>query len=641
MRRLKPRHNRFYLLGLMLLSMVSVSPEVTLADDSKILEQRVLYKQALIHLSKGQTTKFNQIERKLGDYPLVDYLSFHKFNRLLHKRSSKDMNEFRDRHSHLPVTEITKKRWLKLIGQRRLWKTFLSNYEESADPKLQCLYARSLYGTGQKNKSFEFAKDLWTNSTSQSKLCDPLFEIWKKTSHFSQEIVWSRLKLTIGENQRQLSRYLLRYLTGTNRRIGQLLYSIHINPDRLAQFKSVKASEDKERDLIIYGLSKLSIKNPDKAAKVWIKLSPRYAFNDTEKAKVRSILTVGRAKKGQFPESEELTNLDTNEEFLTSMANAAILNFNWSEIIYWVQKAKQSEENIRWDYWIARAKIESDDTDDGLSRLKAIADQRHYYGFLAANILNQPPSLNDASQKTPTFTLPDNLRIRRIKELFAVGDQINARREWYKILAELPEKEKIDAIYFISHIGKIPLTIRTANRAGASDHLRIRFPLLYQQEFRQASLMTNLPLPFLYSVARQESAFDARAVSSANARGLMQLLPTTAKEVARRAGLSSPSVPSLHQPALNIKLGSTHLASLNRRYKGQTPLMIAAYNAGERRVDRWTKGKIGQPMDVWIEQIPYKETRNYVKNVMAFRQVYNYLLGTSEPILDERTQYLR
>ena len=131
------------------------------------------------------------------------------------------------------------------------------------------------------------------------------------------------------------------------------------------------------------------------------------------------------------------------------------------------------------------------------------------------------------------------------------------------------------------------------------------------------------------------------AISSANARGLMQLIPSTANLSARRMGLSAPSTSRLHNPGLNIKLGSFHLSWLIKRYKGQTALAVAAYNTGERRVDRWTEGKKGLSLDVWIEQIPFKETRNYVKNVLAFRQVYSQLIGQPLPFVNPSNTLLR
>ena len=134
---------------------------------------------------------------------------------------------------------------------------------------------------------------------------------------------------------------------------------------------------------------------------------------------------------------------------------------------------------------------------------------------------------------------------------------------------------------------------------------------------------------------------EASARSSADARGLMQLLPSTARLVARRAKQRTPTASDLYDPGTNIKLGSYHLAWLMARYDNQMPLAIAAYNAGEHRVDRWIKKASGMPMDVWIERIPFRETRNYVKNVLAFRHVYGDKLATPAPILAPHEQYVQ
>ena len=154
------------------------------AEQHSNFQQRQTYKKALTQLSKGQITKFNKTKASLSDYPLVDYLEYHKFNRLLHKRSEIQMSEFKKEYAHLPVTALTEKRWLKLIGRQRQWKTFQHNYTSTSDPELECLYARSLYGTNQKVKALKLSESLWTKPESQPKVCDPLFEVWKKTAFY-------------------------------------------------------------------------------------------------------------------------------------------------------------------------------------------------------------------------------------------------------------------------------------------------------------------------------------------------------------------------------------------------------------------------------------------------------------------------
>lgn len=138
---------------------------------------------------------------------------------------------------------------------------------------------------------------------------------------------------------------------------------------------------------------------------------------------------------------------------------------------------------------------------------------------------------------------------------------------------------------------------------------------------------------FALAITRQESEFDPNAVSSAGAVGLMQLLPSTARQVAQKAGMSfSPA--DLYNPAKNMQLGTLFLASLLNNYGGAMPLAIAAYNAGPGRVRQWLdtygdyrKGEIGQLE--WLELIPFRETRNYVQRVLENYEVYKYKLKKS------------
>jgi soluble lytic murein transglycosylase len=171
--------------------------------------------------------------------------------------------------------------------------------------------------------------------------------------------------------------------------------------------------------------------------------------------------------------------------------------------------------------------------------------------------------------------------------------------------------------------------------------LSLRFPEAFGPLFNAAALRHGVDGNLLRAIARQESAFQTKAISSAGALGLMQVMPATGKIAVRRGGLKrhlgsdlgQAIKKDLHTPERNIEIGAFHLSWLLDRYNNQRPLAIAAYNAGESRADRWLKSSKGGPMDVWIETIPFKETRNYVQNVLAFEVVYRALNQRQAPIL--------
>ena len=250
---------------------------------------------------------------------------------------------------------------------------------------------------------------------------------------------------------------------------------------------------------------------------------------------------------------------------------------------------------------------------------------------MAAERLAIPSSLNAETDLAYSGKIiAKNIHAKRALELFAVGEELNARREWFRAFDEIEDQhEKRVLAHAVKNIGKISLAIFSANLADATDDLTLRFPNQYGPQFDRASHKGGISPSLLKAITRQESAYDPKAKSSAGARGLMQLMPRTARLVARRMNVKLAGDDSLYEPLMNIQLGSFHIAWLLERYKGNRPQAIAAYNAGESRVDRWLKERDGLPIENWIETIPFKETRNYVKNVLAFTQVYERLAGNS------------
>jgi soluble lytic murein transglycosylase len=243
------------------------------------------------------------------------------------------------------------------------------------------------------------------------------------------------------------------------------------------------------------------------------------------------------------------------------------------------------------------------------------------------------------SGSTPNAELIAELRaqpaIERVEELFAVDAPLDAKREWQMFDKKLDREQRIAAAHLAAQSGWTAFSVQAANNAELLNDLALRFPAPHRDTFSAASRRSTVPLSFLYAIARQESIFDPAARSSAGALGVMQLMPGTALATARRAGLPAPSGNSLLQSDLNIDIGARHLAELMERFGANRVLVAAAYNAGPLNVDRWLAARPVHPIDVWIEAIPFAETRNYVMNVLAFAYVYGQLLDAPTPFLTE------
>lgn len=601
-----------------------------------LYEQRAVYKKALDHLTAGRMDAFGKARETLKDYPLYPYLAYYELQSQLSSADAETVMAFRSRYADLPVADIVYYRWLKRLGQQRRWRTFLNHYEPSSDVELKCYHLRALIGTGSEKAALKQVGDLWLVANSQPKACDPLFETWIDRGYLTESMVWQRLGLALDANSRTLARYLQRFFESPNvKPWAQSYYNVHVSPGVLSQTSRFSTDTRYSREVIAHGLTRLATRDPQAAAKAWLSYQDSHDFSTAASAEIESALLIGNARAGSFPAHEPLVEGMPLED----LTLAALKQQNWAELGYWIEHlSEQTRSHRRWQYWLARSLNETTIASER-ARLTyaALAEERDYYGFLAAEQLGQPIRLNDhpvpasASEVNQLKNVPG---VRRATELFAVGDRINARREWNRLLPGLSERQKALAAKLATQIGWTSQAIRTANAAALRNALDLRFPEPYTDDFHRVSHVTTVPDDFLLAVARQESLFDPRARSAANARGLMQLIHPTAERVARRVGISEPSSADLYDPALNIELAGHHLASLLVRYDGRRPLAAAAYNAGERRVDRWIRDASGQWMDVWIESIPFRETRNYVKNVMAFTQVYGQRRGSPRPMLE-------
>ncbi len=170
--------------------------------------------------------------------------------------------------------------------------------------------------------------------------------------------------------------------------------------------------------------------------------------------------------------------------------------------------------------------------------------------------------------------------------------------------------------------------LQLTNNKALYNQIALRFPTAYQKIVEKNAKNFNFPPEFVYAIIRQESTFRKKVVSHAGAYGLMQLLPQTAKQMARKEHISYRSRPELFSPEKNIQLGTAYLKYLGQQFNYHPVLIAAAYNAGPRQVKYWLQNHPPKEIDIWIETLPWHETRNYLKNIIAFYAVYQHLLGT-------------
>ncbi len=593
------------------------------------------YADAVRALEAGRVGDFRKLRDGLAEYPLAPYLTWREASRRVGSIGAAEMGQLRESMQGIPAGERMFRSWLRVQARRGRWSTYLAHYEPVDDAAMRCYHLRALYRSGEREAALDQVRDLWVSPVSQPKACDPLFDAWRAAGRIDDETAWARLTAALEAEQTGLGRYILRFFKD-DADIVRLYHEVHTRPSIVAR-GDLFPNDAKGNQVLAHGLMRHARRHPKDTRALWHDYRDERDFNDATRRRVTGAIALANAKAGNDIQATpaEVTTEDAGE-----VATQLIRDLRWRDALHWTATLPGHGDE-RWLYWQGRLALDlaPDAAEAGAEAARAALEQaaqkRSYYGFLAAqrlgieSRLNEQPIDDDAAGQG----LRDLAAVERLVELYAVGDLVNARREWNALTGSLDEDRLALVLQRIHEIGWIDQAIAGAWQAKLPDLLHVRFPQPFPEIYRRHAFTTNLPRPMLLAVSRQESAFDHRAVSHAGARGLMQLMPATARIVARRIRAGRPSEADLFDPEVNIRLGSNHLAFLMDRYDGHRALVFAAYNAGEHRSDRWKRKASGMPTEAWIERIPFRETRDYVKSVLAFQHVYALRAGASPPML--------
>lgn len=604
-------------------------------------EQRQRYSNAMHLIKTSQFSRLQGEKPKLRTYPLYPYLIYAELSYRISRQNEADINAFETQHRDTPLVQPLLKHWLKNLVKRNQWQTFLDHYDRvSPNKELACRHAYALHKVGRESEAMKAAAELWTVGFSQPDECDPIFNVWRGKNGMTPQIAWQRFSLSLAANNKKLSSYLLRFVDKKDKTFANNFRLVHQKPETIKRYSAFSNTHHRNREIILHGVKRLARKDPGAAISALQHYTTVHQFDTTLLESTYAEL--GRQLASRTDETVLADSLPINQknhpELLEARLRQSLRLAQWSDVLVLINLLPEElKQTPRWQYWRARVLAQSEDlADRGIASnvFARLARERSFYGFLSADFLNLGYSFEE--QKTPVtaeqvLALEATPGISRALELFALGERSRARREWYFSTQDFSVSEQAVAAQVALRWGWYKIAIQTMINAGAWDELNYRFPLAYQDHFIEHARSANIPMPWSMAVARQESAFMPDAKSRAGALGVMQLMPGTAKLVAGKLGVSYANNRSLTEPGLNIKLGTHYLGQMLRRFDNNRILASAAYNAGPGRVQRWLNPNL--PFDVWIEIIPFKETRNYVQNVLMFSNIYSRRLDDNQPLL--------
>ncbi|WP_299072372.1 lytic transglycosylase domain-containing protein [uncultured Paraglaciecola sp.] len=598
-------------------------------------QQRKIFVKAEGLAHNPNSNAYQKAMKQLEGYPLKPYVELKTLSKFPFMANKAPIERFLSQYEGTPLDLPLRKKWLRYLSKQNQPELFSHFYRDIGNTGFTCKYGEILLQKDPtSSQAFELAEKLWVVGKSQPSDCDALFKQWQSAGKRTPDLIWKRLSLAAGGGNHTLVPYLKTLLPQNQQYLADLWLKVRRSPSqvsRLSNFPGIY--KEKEAEILIYGLKRLVSHDRDLALRSWLKISKKYSFTAQQLKKISHRFAIFLALKNHDKAElwlEKASHYEPDAELLRWHLAHVLRQQNWQhalDVINFVPK-DVSADNV-FQYWKARAYEQLGAQELSKTGLQKLSKQRHYYGFLASGKLSEVASLNDNPLRISQGDLDELAALpaaQRAFEFRELGRNLSARREWIFLQRQLTQPQKLTAAVLASKHKWHDQAIFGFSKAGYLDDLRRRFPMPFDNQLHYSAKKNNIDVAWAYAIVRRESSFMPDAASHVGALGLMQVMPSTARYITKQ----KISRKSLFNPNRNVELGTQYMRYLMNKVDNNPILATASYNAGWRRVKQWLPKQDTIPLDLWIETIPFKETRNYVKAVLAYQQIYSQHLGNSK-----------
>lgn len=575
------------------------------------------------------------------NYILAPYADYWLTLLRLSQADNQTMQEFLDRYPDYPFADRVRGEWLKQLGKRQDWQTFVDQYLhfQREDPAVSCYAVEARVSLGE-SEALRSGKLLWQASGEPPASCDSLFDRMQKAGVLTEEDIWQRFRLALVEGKLPLAKAILQRMPNATKANLKLIDSVYANPQRALDKKSISLKSRLGRELNLYALERVSRSQMAIALKHWGHMQASYDAGDRSYLWSRFALYAARQHDPAALEYYTRgSDAALDKEQIAWKVRAALRIKDWPGVQAAIGEMPVSQQQeSAWRYWKARALKEQQQIPQANAIFVPLSHERSYYGLLAEEelgpVMSEPPSFYKASEADikEVAALPG---IQRALELQRQELRWESRSEWAMATKDFDDRLMIAAAEIAARQEWYDLAIITADKTRFTHDYTLRYPTPYRDLVRGFSRDQGLDEAWVYGLARQESRFIIQAKSGVGAAGLMQVMPATARWIAKRMGLDSYHNGMIHQLETNIQMGTYYMRHVLDQMGGQALMATAAYNAGPGRAKRWADP---QPMEgaIYAETIPFSETRNYVQKVMANAYFYASRLGTKVQSVKQR-----
>ena len=615
--------------------------KLDLSDSYK--QQRSLFIKAEYALDKKQEKTYQRYYKQLDGYPLQIYLKYREYRKKLVYKTEQQIFTFLKELEETPYEARLRTAWLNLKAKNKQWQPYINAYTPQTDTARQCHYLNALIQTGKQEKAFEKVTELWLVGNSQPKSCDPVFNAFKKAGKITPQLLWDRISLAMQKGRTSLAGYLARSLPKNDQLWVKEWIVIYKKPGSALKSKLLTGQHPMKSTILVQAIERRVRKNPTAAINLFESLDKKYTFSEQEYSQIYRAIGMKfayRHKPDAWLWLDKISDEQSDIKVQQWRVRSAIREGNWSAISSAIERLPLEEKNkSTWQYWQASELAQQGKKAEAQKQFSQLSTERGYYNFLAADKMEMPYEFKNIPLNPDQKTLQRVANypgIQRAREFYLLDKKLEARREWYHVTRKImDENDRAVAAKIAQQWGWNNRAIITIGKTNTRDDLELRFPLAQKDRIVKYSKQQHLKPAYTMAVIRRESAFATDARSRVGALGLMQIMPATGREIARKLKVKHTNKNQLLKPETNINFGTKYLNMMLSEFYSQPALASAAYNAGGHRVKAWLPRGTDMHADQWIESIPFTETRRYVRSILAYTAIYEYRLDIPQTRLQD------
>ncbi|HJW24822.1 MAG TPA: transglycosylase SLT domain-containing protein [Rhodocyclaceae bacterium] len=591
----------------------------------------------------GDYIKLERAAAVVGSgYDLSPYIEYFQLRMNLEQVDPATIRSFLERYDGSYVAEKLRGDWLRMLARKALWVGFEAEYPKLISPEQEvtCLNLQARLARGDKT-ALDEAQPLWLGLLEPPDACQPVLEalIWEKK--VLADDVWARIRRQFEANRTNWAKATMHYLpasqTPDNRQVDAVVDKAMAT---LVKLPANWAASRLGRELAALAIQRVAANDPRTAAEQLEKLQDR--LGDSEKQWAWGEVALNAAKR-HMPEAlawyARAGSSPLSDDAHQWKVRAALRAQDWGTVRSAIEAMPARLAALpEWIYWLGRAYKSGGRITQANALFERIAGQPHFYGNLADEELDRfitPPAKAAALTGEELAQASNNAGIRRALAFYRLDLRTEGMKEWNWSLRGMSDRELLAAAELAKRNQIYDRAIAAADRTKNEHDYSLRYLAPYSDQVRPVARNQSLDDAWVYGLMRQESRFITHAKSTVGASGLMQLMPATAKWVAKKLGLKDFHQGKVNDTDTNVLLGTAYMRMVMENLDNQPVLASAAYNAGPGRARKW---RADQPLEgaIYAETIPFSETRDYVKKVMSNAVYYSALFNGKPESLKAR-----